>query len=109
MDSEVDDERLFRTIVDRTRASLPGLRRLILFGSHARGMARDGSDIDLVAIVDDPPIRRPRTLGWRLALSDLAMPFDLAVLSPAEWESARAIPGSAVAAADVEGRLLYAA
>ncbi len=105
----MDEERLLRIIVERSRASLPGLRRLILFGSHARGTSRPDSDVDLVAIVDDPPMHRPRTLSWRLALTDLDIPFDLAVLSPTEWDSARAIPGTAVAEADAEGRLLYAA
>lgn len=105
----MDQEHLYQIIVERSRASLPGLQRLLLFGSHARGTSNPDSDIDLVAIVKDPPMHRPRTLGWRIALTDLEIPFDLAVLSPAEWDSARAIPGTAVADADAEGRLLYAA
>ena len=30
----------------------PGLAHLVLFGSHARGAAKDDSDVDLLVVVD---------------------------------------------------------
>jgi predicted nucleotidyltransferase len=96
-------------VVRRTRATVPGLRKLVLFGSRARNEARADSDVDLVAVVDAAPQSGPRTVQWRLALIGVDAAFDLIVLSSAEWEAAAAIPGTAAAAARQEGRTLYAA
>ena len=34
------------------------LHRLILYGSHARGDATEDSDIDLLVVLNEPPISR---------------------------------------------------
>jgi predicted nucleotidyltransferase len=48
--------------------ALPGVERLILFGSRARGEARPNSDYDIAVILRDLPSRR----HVRRVLSDLA-------------------------------------
>jgi predicted nucleotidyltransferase len=60
------------------------LRRLGYFGSHARGEAAVGSDLDLIAIVssdDRPFVRRP--IDWDT--ESLPVPVDLLVYTEREW------------------------
>ncbi len=50
-------------------------RDLLLFGSHARGDAREGSDIDLLLLLDGPvdPVReilRMEPVTWPLSLAE---------------------------------------
>jgi predicted nucleotidyltransferase len=44
----------------RLREQVPGLRRVILFGSRARGDAREGSDYDFAVILDK---KNAKTIG----------------------------------------------
>jgi uncharacterized protein len=48
--------------------ALPGVEKLILFGSHARGQAREDSDYDVAVVLRDVSDRR----HIRRVLSDLA-------------------------------------
>ena len=75
-------ERIRPALQDFVEKLLPiygaALRSVILFGSYARGEEREGSDIDLLLLVDmtDEDLRklRPRLSMLRLEL-DAAMPF----------------------------------
>ena len=57
-----DIERIVRAIVEEAHP-----RRVILFGSVARGEARDSSDIDLLVVIPDGTHRR-KTAGYPLSL-----------------------------------------
>jgi len=62
----------------------PALQRLGYFGSHARGEAAFGSDLDLIAIVSSA--ERPfaaRTVDWDT--ESLPVPVDLLVYTEKEW------------------------
>lgn len=61
-----------------------GLLRLGYFGSYARGDYGVGSDLDLVAVIEDSsePFSR-RALGWDL--SSLPVPAELLVYTQDEW------------------------
>ena len=100
---------LMQAIVDQSCTALPGLQRLVLFGSQASGQTTPGSDIDLLAVVASVPAAGPRTLVWRRALAKLRKPFDLLVLTPDEWAAGQRLAGSAVADAANHGQVLYAA
>ncbi len=101
-----DTEKLAE-IVNRTKLTVPGLHKLVLFGSRARGGAQPESDYDLIAIVDSVPARGPRTVAWRLALMGLRSSIDLLMMTQSEWNQSRDFVGSAVAAAAREGRIVY--
>jgi uncharacterized protein len=63
-----------------------GLIRLGYFGAYARGEWGVGSDLDLIAIVTEPPEAfERRNLSW--SLTSLPVPSDLLVYTLAEWES----------------------
>ena len=64
---------------------LPEVERLGYFGSYARGNWGVGSDLDLIAVVDDSnePFER-RSLSWEL--NSLPVPADILVYTEAEWE-----------------------
>lgn len=76
-----------RTAADRLRAGLPGLRAVVLFGSHARGDAIEGSDYDLFVIADGLP-EHPVERGDRVrkVLGDVGLPVQAMVRSPAAFE-----------------------
>ena len=63
----------------------PELKRLGYFGSYARGNWGVGSDLDLIAVVDDTrePFER-RLLNWDL--HDLPVHADILVYTFMEWK-----------------------
>ena len=82
-------------------------RRIIMFGSQARGTADARSDLDLLVIC---PVRRKRRAlvsAMYDALADLRIAMDLVVLTPREFELDRQIPGTIARPAWLEGRVIY--
>lgn len=83
-------------------------RGLLLYGSYARGDAREGSDVDLLLLLEGPvdpvleilhlePVKWPLSLDADLALS--VMPVSLEAFKRAESSFLRAIREEAVPAA----------
>ncbi len=81
--------------------------RIILFGSHARGVAGTDSDVDLLVVVPLNRDRRTIRLGIRRALSGIGLPKDVVVVSPQEMDRYRECPGTIIRAALGEGKILY--
>jgi predicted nucleotidyltransferase len=83
-----------REIVDRAVRSWasaqarhrPQVRRLGYFGSYARDDWGVGSDLDLIAVVDETsqPFER-RALNWEL--NDLPVPAEMVIYTAQEWEN----------------------
>lgn len=94
-------------IVSRMRDTFE-VRRIILFGSQARGTAGDESDYDvLVEVESDLSFWDRQTTGLRsLARRNFAV--DLMVLTPEEVREQSEFTGSAVDWALEEGRVIYA-
>lgn len=66
--------------------------RVILFGSHAKGNAGPGSDLDLLVIEPKLESRNKEFVRLREALGDIGAPVDLIVVSQdhvARWGGVR--------------------
>jgi uncharacterized protein len=88
-------------------AEAVGAEQVILFGSHARGEAHDGSDVDLLIVAESdlPRFKRSRSLYSLLRPYPFSM--DLIVYTPAEVERGRQSPSSFVATVLREGKAIY--
>ena len=61
--------------------------RIILFGSHARGQGREGSDLDLLIVKQTAQRPIDRHMEVERLLSDRQIPLDLFVYTPREvWD-----------------------
>ena len=81
---------------------------IILFGSHARGDARPGSDVDLLVVMPVEGSKRAAQLQVRRALRDIRVPKDVIVTTPEQFEWRRRVAGTVERPASEEGRVLYA-
>ncbi len=61
--------------------------KIIVFGSVARHEAQDGSDLDLLIVMDTDAPKRKRSSPIYLRLFDLCIEMDLIVVTPEEFES----------------------
>lgn len=84
-------------------------RKIVLFGSRARGEARPSSDIDLLVIADsdEPRYRRSRALYG--ALRHIMVPMDILVYTPNEVEEWSQVRQAFVTSVVREGKVLYEA
>lgn len=101
------DQSLIDEIVRRI-LSVAQPDRIILFGSHARGEARDGSDIDLLVLERTPGNTRHESVRIRAALRGLGWPIDVIVMATDWFEASRSVIGALAYPADTEGRVVYA-
>ncbi len=82
-------------------------RRIVLFGSHARGNARPDSDYDLFIEMetDRRPPERAALVDALFGLRPWAL--DAFVYTPAEVEMLRGVRGTLLATIEAEGQVLY--
>jgi predicted nucleotidyltransferase len=82
--------------------------RIILFGSHARGEAKPGSDIDLLVLF--PSVENPREKAAQLyaALAGCSLPpKDIVVSTTERFERYRNVVNTVYWPAAREGKVLY--
>ena len=82
-------------------------QKIILFGSHARGVAGRDSDVDLLVVMRVEGSKRKKAMEIDFALADRTIPLDLIVVTPEEFERERDQVGSVIRPAAREGRVLY--
>lgn len=95
-------EEIARKIVEAFRP-----RRIVMFGSRARGDTGLDSDLDLMVEMEteDPPAQRARVIDALFGLRRWAM--DLVVYTPEEVERERQCRNSLIRVIESEGRVLY--
>lgn len=82
-------------------------RRVVLFGSRARGDIRPDSDLDLLIVEDSELPRYRRAPRYLRALLGLFPAKDIVVWTPAEVEAWRNVPNAFVTTVLREGRTIY--
>jgi uncharacterized protein len=92
--------------VDRLVAAIDP-RAVVLYGSVARGDDGPGSDIDLLAIVDDSRSQHRLAMAALRAVAALPPEVDVVVVTRASVESHRDVPGTIIRPALREGRVVY--
>lgn len=101
-------ERLLDELVRRARSvGLP--KKVVLFGSHARGNAQAESDLDLLIIEGSDRPRHERSPKYYHALKDIFPSKDVVVYTPGEVAEWSRVPNAFVTTALREGRVLYEA
>lgn len=95
-------ERAGRALADA--ASAPA--RVILFGSHARGDADEGSDFDFLVIEKEVDDRLAEAVKLRRSLRGFGVPVDVIVMDEALIERRSKVRGTMVDRALREGRVV---
>jgi len=101
------DETVIAEAARRLSAAAPQAR-VILFGSHARGEAGPGSDLDFLVVepeVDDPA---QESVRLRRTLRGLGLFADVVVVSEREAKQWREVSGTLIHSALSQGRPLAA-
>jgi predicted nucleotidyltransferase len=95
-------DKIVKRIVDTVHPE-----KIVLFGSRARGVQKQGSDIDLLIINKSSEPRYRRSAQIYGALSDIIVPMDIMVYSPAEIQEWSQVRQAFVTTALREGKVLY--
>jgi predicted nucleotidyltransferase len=103
------DESVIQEAGRRLADAAGGDARVILFGSHARGNARPGSDVDFLVIEPELPSRNKEFVRLREALGDIGVPVDLIVVSTDHVSKWGRVPGGVIHEALQNGRFLAGA
>jgi len=103
----VYDDSTIQAAARRITAAAPGAR-VILFGSHARGEARDDSDLDLLVVEPVVADAAREAVRLRRVLLGLKLFVDVVVVSEVDAQRLRDVPTSVVGVALSEGRVLAA-
>ena len=82
------------------------IRKVILFGSYARGDATECSDVDFLVVENDVASKVTEMVRLRRILRPLRLPFDVMVVSEDDIEEWGDLPGSALYWALKEGKVL---
>ena len=81
-------------------------RKVILFGSYARGDATEDSDVDFLVVEENVPSKVTEMVRLRRILRPLRLPFDVVVVSENDLEDWGGLPGTALYWALKEGKVL---
>ena len=81
--------------------------RIVLFGSHARGVGKPDSDVDVLVVMRVEGSKRKAAIEVEMALAGVGVPKDVIVATPEEAAKYRDVAGSLIGSALEEGRVLH--
>jgi predicted nucleotidyltransferase len=81
--------------------------RIVLFGSHARGDAEPGSDVDLLVVLPEVADKRQAAIAIRRSLATWPVSKDIIVTTPDEIARRGHLVGTVLRPALREGKVLY--
>ena len=93
-------------VVDRIVNKFHPLK-IILFGSWARGSAREDSDLDLLVVLAKTDHKRKAAIQIGNSLSNLPIGKDIIVTTPEDIEKYGKIVGDILLPALEEGKVIY--
>jgi predicted nucleotidyltransferase len=99
-------EEMINKAVDRLLEVAKPLK-IFLFGSYARGDAREHSDLDFLVIERDVRSRRQEMVRLHDALRPMRIPVDIVVAGESTFEKWCDVPGTVFNEAKTKGRLCY--
>ena len=100
-------EAIISTMVDRIVGRFQP-SRVVLFGSQARGTAKEWSDVDLLVVMDNVPNkRRVAVRRYGRSLGDLPISKDIVIATPDEITRRGHVVGTVLRAALREGTIVY--
>jgi predicted nucleotidyltransferase len=102
----VEDPVYLRDLVQRI-TDLFAPDKIILFGSHARGEATPGSDIDLLVLFPEVADPNRRSVELYASLSEFTKPMDIVVSTSSRFERYRNVVNTIYWPASREGKVLY--
>ena len=91
-----------RTIVERFHP-----KRILVFGSHARGNARSDSDLDLFIEMETSRRSPDRAIEISEVFGLRPWPMDIVVYTPEEVRRLRHVKGTLLSVIEKEGIVLY--
>jgi predicted nucleotidyltransferase len=99
-------EKAIKEIVRRIVAQFQP-KKIILFGSHARGTAGRDSDVDLLVVMPVRGSKLKTELQIQTVLDDIRLSKDVIVSDPADFEWRKDVVGTIEWPANHEGKVLY--
>ena len=90
----------------RLAAAAQSPARVVLFGSRARGDARENSDLDFLVIEEHLDSKLAEMVRLRDVLPPLGVPVDVVVVSEEEVARRESVPSTLLHRALREGRVL---
>jgi len=100
------DERLLKEIVNRIVNEVHP-DKIILFGSYAYGKPKDGSDLDILIIMNSDLPRYRRSVPVYKALAGLLVSKDIIVYTPQEIEEWSEVPQAFISTLMRKGMVIY--
>lgn len=105
---EAIDASIIDRVTDRIVAAYQPIA-VYLFGSAARGEAVEGSDLDLLIVMDLPKNLKPYEAAGRIRrlFDGWMVPFDILVQSPETFAVQKRVRGQIAHTAVADGKLLF--
>ena len=102
------DDKLLREIVRRIVPAI-NPKKIILFGSWAYGKPHEGSDLDILVIVEKltTSSRRKERIKIRTLLQDIMIPQDIIVATIEDIEEWKNVPQAFITSIIRKGRVIY--